>query len=166
MVLWCGWGWTHDSKFKPWRSEAEHATSRSRRLPTILSFTSGWGGNIFCFFQTEPGKRTPNSSVKGSVTNHYHRAPALMQVQGATFFRLYHVGHTTLHHNGNDLPWCRTMRHTRVIMRSLLAMLIVRSSLDQLQLWFVVQSSLDQLSLWFVVQSSLYQLVQCFLFFC
>ena len=43
------WGWwddwddtvlqTQDSKFEPWRSEAEHATSRSRRLPTIL--TSG-----------------------------------------------------------------------------------------------------------------------------
>ena len=41
------WGWwddwddtvlqTQDSKFKPWRSEAEHATSRSRRLPTILT---------------------------------------------------------------------------------------------------------------------------------
>ena len=25
-----------DSKFAPWRSEADHATSRSRRLPTIL----------------------------------------------------------------------------------------------------------------------------------
>ena len=25
------------------QSEAEHATSRSRRLPTILSFTRGWG---------------------------------------------------------------------------------------------------------------------------
>ena len=36
-----------DSKFEPWRSEAEHATSRSRRLPTILSFTRGWGRNIF-----------------------------------------------------------------------------------------------------------------------
>ena len=30
---------TQDSKFEPWRSEAEHATSRSRRLPTILTFT-------------------------------------------------------------------------------------------------------------------------------
>ena len=56
------WGWwdewddtvlkTQDSKFKPWRSEAEHATSRSRRLPTILTFTRGWGRNIFSFFQT------------------------------------------------------------------------------------------------------------------
>ena len=81
------WGWwadwddtvlqTQDSKFKPWRSEAEHATSRSRRLPTILTFTRGWGRNIFCFFQTaETGNRTPNSGVKGSGANHYPRAPA------------------------------------------------------------------------------------------
>ena len=41
------WGWwddwddtvlqTQDLKFEPWRSEAEHFTSRSRRLPTILT---------------------------------------------------------------------------------------------------------------------------------
>ena len=82
------WGWwddwddtvlqTQDSKFEPWRSEAEHATSRSRRLPTILTFTRGWGRNIFCFFQTaETGNRNPNSVVKGSGANHYPRAPAL-----------------------------------------------------------------------------------------
>ena len=81
------WGWwddwddtvlqTQDSKFEPWRSEAEHATSRSRRLPTILTFTRGWGRNIFCFFETaETGNRTPNSGVKGSGANHYPRAPA------------------------------------------------------------------------------------------
>ena len=30
------------SKFKPWKTEADHATSRSRRLFTIiLSFTTG-----------------------------------------------------------------------------------------------------------------------------
>ena len=82
------WGWwddwddtvlqTHDSKFKPWRSEAEHTTSRSRRLPTILTFTRGWGRNIFSFFQTaETGNRTPDSGVNGSCANHYPRAPAL-----------------------------------------------------------------------------------------
>ena len=81
------WGWwddwddtvlqTQDSKFEPWRSEAEHATSRSLRLPTILTFTRGWGRNIFCFFETaETGNRTPNSGVKGSGANHYPRAPA------------------------------------------------------------------------------------------
>ena len=81
------WGWwdvwddtvlqTQDSKFEPWRSEAEHATSRSRRLPTILTFTRGWGRNIFCFSQTaETGNLTPNSGVKGSGANHYPRAPA------------------------------------------------------------------------------------------
>ena len=68
---------TQDSKFEPWRSEAEHATSRSQRLPTILSFTRWWGGKHFCFFQTaETGDRTPNSSVNGSGANHYPRAPA------------------------------------------------------------------------------------------
>ena len=86
---WAGrtsWGWwddwddtvlqTQNSKFEPWRSEAEHAASRSRRLPTILTFTRGWGRNIFCFFQTaETGNRTPNSGVKGSGANHYPRAP-------------------------------------------------------------------------------------------
>ena len=63
------WGWwddwddtvlqTQDSKFEPWRSEAEHATSRSRRLPTILTFTHRGGRNIFVSFKpprpgTEP----------------------------------------------------------------------------------------------------------------
>ena len=61
------WGWwddwdstvlqTQDSKFEPWQSEAEHATSRSRRLPTILTFTRGWGRNIFVFFKP-PGPGT------------------------------------------------------------------------------------------------------------
>ena len=81
------WGWwdewddtviqTQDSKFEPWRSEAEHVTSRSRRLPTILTLTRWWGRNIFSFFQTaESGNRTPNSGVRGSDANHYPRAPA------------------------------------------------------------------------------------------
>ena len=50
---------TQESKFKPWRSEAEHATSRSPRLPKILSFTSGWGRNIFVSFKPGNGPRTP-----------------------------------------------------------------------------------------------------------
>ena len=63
------WGWwddwddtvlqTQDSKFEPWRSEAEHATSRSRRFPTILTFTRGWEETFFVSFKpprpgTEP----------------------------------------------------------------------------------------------------------------
>ena len=76
-----------DSKFEPWRSEAEHATSRSRRLPTILTFTRGWGRNIFCFFQTaETGNRTPNSGVKGSGANYYPRAPVHPLHQGTRPF--------------------------------------------------------------------------------
>ena len=53
-------------------------------------------------------------------------------------------------YNVFDLPWCKTMRHTRVTMRSLLAMLIVQSFLYQLLLWFAVLSSLF---FWFVLQS-------------
>ena len=52
---------TQDSKFKPWRSEAEHATSRSQRLPTILSFTSGWGRNIFVSFKTPRPRNKPRT---------------------------------------------------------------------------------------------------------
>ena len=88
------WGWwdewddtvlqTRDSKLEPWRSEAEHATSRSRRLPTILTFTCGWGRFFFVSLQTaETGDRTPNSGVKGSGANNYPRAPALINMIAA-----------------------------------------------------------------------------------
>ena len=86
------WGWwddwddtvlqTQDSKFEPW-SDAEHATFRSQRLPTILTFTRGWGRNIFVSFKPpRPGNRATNSGGKGSGANHYPRAPA--QLGGKT----------------------------------------------------------------------------------
>ena len=52
---------TQDSKFEPWRSEAEHATSRSQRLPTILSFTRGWGRNIFVSFKPPRPRTEPRT---------------------------------------------------------------------------------------------------------
>ena len=55
--------------------KAEHATSRSQRLPTILSFTRGWGRNIFVSFKP-PRPGTESWTVKGSGANHYPRAPA------------------------------------------------------------------------------------------
>ena len=72
------WGWwddwddtvlqTQDSKFEPWRSEAEHATSRSRRLPTILTFTRGWGRNIFVFLKPpRPGTEPRTLAWKAAV---------------------------------------------------------------------------------------------------
>ena len=66
------------SKFEPWRSEAEHATSRSRRLPTILTFLREWGRNIFMFFlkPPRPGTDPRTRGVKGSGANRYLRAPA------------------------------------------------------------------------------------------
>ena len=107
------WGWwddsddtvlqTQDSKFEPWRSEAEHATSRSRRLPTILTFTRGWGRNI-CFFQTaETGNRTPDSGVKGSGANHYPRAPARAVRSKPICLLSVYRGETELKHCGCNL---------------------------------------------------------------
>ena len=72
------WGWwddwddtvlqTQDSKFEPWRSEAEHATSRSRRLPAILTFTRGWGRNIFFSFKPpSPGTEPRTLAWKAAV---------------------------------------------------------------------------------------------------
>ena len=72
------WGWwddwddtvlqTQDSKFEPWRSEAEHATSRSRRLPTILTFTRGWGRNNFVSFKPPtPGTEPRTLAWKAAV---------------------------------------------------------------------------------------------------
>ena len=72
------WGWwddwddtvlqTQDSKFEPWRSEAKHATSRSRRLPTILTFTRGWGRNNFVSFKPpRPGTEPRTLAWKAAV---------------------------------------------------------------------------------------------------
>ena len=69
------WGWwddtvlqTQDSKFEPWRSKAENATSRSRRLPTILTFTRGWGRNIFVSFKPpRPGTEPQTLAWKAAV---------------------------------------------------------------------------------------------------
>ena len=72
------WGWwdewddtvlqTQDSKFEPWRSEVQHATSRSRRLRTILTFTRGWGRNIFVSFKpSRPGTEPRTPAWKAAV---------------------------------------------------------------------------------------------------
>ena len=70
--LWDDWDdtvlQTQDSKFEPWRSEAEHATSRSRRLPTILTFTRGWGRNNFVSFKRpRPGTEPRTLARKAAV---------------------------------------------------------------------------------------------------
>ena len=94
------WGWLrwHCPPDTGFEIRAEHAISRSRRLPTILTFTRGWGRNIFCFFQTaETGNRTPDSGVKGIGANHYPRAPALKSLK---IIRICQSG------GGSSAKWC------------------------------------------------------------
>ena len=58
---------TQDSKFKLWRSGAEHTTSRSWRLLAILSFTSGWGRNIFVSFKPPGPGGEPRTLARKAV---------------------------------------------------------------------------------------------------
>ena len=114
------WGWwddwddtvlqTQDSKFEPWRSEGEHATSRSRReAPHNTDFHTWMGKKHFGFFQTaETGNQTPNSGVKSSGAYHYPRAPALTRTRGD---RLHHQGTQQRNHIYGSLYkpiliWC------------------------------------------------------------
>ena len=86
------WGWwddwddtvlqTQDSKFEPWRSEAEHATSRSRRLPTILTFTRGWGRNNFVSFKPpRPGTEPRTLAWKAAVLTTTLGPPPILLVE-------------------------------------------------------------------------------------
>ena len=69
------WGWwddwddtvlqTQDSKFEPWRSEAEHATSRSRRLPTVLTFTRGWEETFLFLSNRRDRESNPEPTTLG-----------------------------------------------------------------------------------------------------
>ena len=61
MVRWLRWHCPPDTGFEiralaVW-GRARYATSRSRRLPTILTFTRGWGRNNFVSFKP-PGPGT------------------------------------------------------------------------------------------------------------
>ena len=104
------WGWwddwgdtvlqTHDSKFEPWRSEAEHATSQSRRLSTILTFTRRWGRNIFVSFKPPRPGTEPRTGVKGSGANHYPREPSLCSNYG---YANYLKRPTTLKHYSSNI---------------------------------------------------------------
>ena len=103
------WGWwddwddtvlqTQDSKFESWRSEAEHATSRSRRLPTILTFTRGWGRNIFVSFKPpRPGTEPRTLAWKAVVLTTTLGPPPFFRaiLQKIAFFR------TILHRRTTD----------------------------------------------------------------
>ena len=95
------WGWwddwddfvlqTQDSKLEPWRSEAEHATSRSRRLPTILTFTRGWRRNIFVSFEPpRPGAEPRTLAWKAAVLTTTLGPPPRLCVTGTNLGQRKH----------------------------------------------------------------------------
>ena len=83
------WGWwdecddtalqTQDSKFEPWRSEIEYATSRSQILPTILNLNEWVGKKDFVYLKLEcqSGARARNlrlSKQRALTTAPGHRS--------------------------------------------------------------------------------------------
>ena len=81
---------TQDSKFELWRSEAEHATSRSRRPPTILTFTRGWGRNIFVSFKPpRPGTEPQTLAWKVAVLTTTHGPPPILVVKKSSLTACY-----------------------------------------------------------------------------
>ena len=92
------WGWwddwddtvlqTQDSKF-----ESEHATSRSRRLPTILTFTRGWGRNNFVSFKPpRPGTEPQTLAWKAAVlTTTLGPPPIYVRTDPANTKLLYNI---------------------------------------------------------------------------
>ena len=102
------WGWwdegddtvlqTQDSKFEPWRSQAEHATSRSRRLSTILSFTRGWERDIFVSFKPPgPGIEPRTLAWKAAVlTTTLGPYLPLKIYLGSSIFKIARVQATSL----------------------------------------------------------------------
>ena len=71
MVRWMRWHCPRDtgSKFEPWRSETEHATSQSRGLPIILNICE-WAEKKH-FVWLNPWSPT----FQAGSFNHYTRAP-------------------------------------------------------------------------------------------
>ena len=79
--LWDDWGdtvlQTQDLKFEPWRSEAEHATSRSRSLPTHVD-----GEETFCvsFKPPRPGTEPRTLTWKAAVLTTTLGPPPILRV--------------------------------------------------------------------------------------
>ena len=112
------WGWwdewydtflqTQDSKFEPWRSEAKHATSRSRRLPTILTFTRGWGRNIFVSLKPpKPGTEPRTLVWKAAVLTTTLGPPPGHSVAETCFSHRGYLVYRRLGAEGSYLPLVR-----------------------------------------------------------
>ena len=80
------WGWwyewddtalqTQDSKFEPWRSEAEHATVRARRIHTKLNVYEWTEKKHFVSWKLEGRSTTRSLTFQAGSFSHYTRAPA------------------------------------------------------------------------------------------
>ena len=97
IVRWVRWHCLPDTGFEIQTLEVWGRAPylSATEAPHNTEFYEWMGKKHFCFFQTaETGKRTPNSSVKGSGADHYPRAPAKVLITSVAAFSLpsNHVG--------------------------------------------------------------------------
>ena len=112
MVRWVRW---HSYPGTCFEIQTLEVWGRARYLSVTealhnTEFYEWMGKKHFCFFQTaETGKRTPNSSVKGSGANQYPRGPALdstgaymviFRYSGSCLQTLIYVAHFVDDHSG------------------------------------------------------------------
>ena len=86
MVRWTRWHCPPDTRFEPWWSEAEHATSRSQRLPTILNLYEWACKKHFVSLKLEgqSGVRTRDlPTFQAGSFNHCTMAPHPLKIHTA-----------------------------------------------------------------------------------
>ena len=92
---WDGWNGTvlqtQDSKFEPWWCESEHATSLSRRLPSILNLYEWAGKKLFGFFKLEcqSGRRTHDLRLSSQIALASAPGPLSNQESAAVVWQIW-----------------------------------------------------------------------------
>ena len=94
---------TQDSKFEPWRSEAEHATSRSRGSPQYwLSHVDGEETFLVSLKPPRPGTEPRTIAWKAAVLTTTLGPPPYVLLQRS---RSYHYSNTIVCRPCNPVTW-------------------------------------------------------------
>ena len=114
------WGWwdewdyttlqTGNAKFETWRSETEHATSRSRRLPRISNIYESAGKNLFSLkLEGQSGGRTREQTFQAGSFD-YGTSPPPANIEKTYGEHMGHVSEQTTknmrvnQHTNNGTP--------------------------------------------------------------
>ena len=96
MVRWMRWHCPRDtgSKFEPWRSETEHATSQSRGLPIILNLCEWAGKKHFVWLKARVRFEPVISYFSSRQLQPLHKGTHPRGNQTKSFFELFYCQKT------------------------------------------------------------------------